>query len=170
VDFFEAVKARRSVRSYTPTPITREQRERILDACNLAPSAGNLQAYEIYEVEEADKRAALAQAAYDQDFLKAAPVVLVFCTNPERARRYGERGAGLYSVQDASIAAAYAQLAATTLGLATCWVGAFDEAKVTRALALPATSRPVILIPVGTAAEHPERTPRRELNDLVHRV
>jgi len=38
----------------------------------------------------------------------------------------------LYCVQDATLAAAYAQLAATALGLATCWVGAFDEAAVRR--------------------------------------
>jgi nitroreductase len=72
-------------------------------------------------------------------------------------------------VQDATVAAAYAQLAATALGLATCWVGAFDEEAVARAAELPASQRPVAILSLGYAAEDPPPTPRRPLTDLVHR-
>jgi nitroreductase len=104
----------------------------------------------------------------DQRFLAQAPVVLLYAANATRGAKYGERGAQLYCVQDATIAAAYTQLAATALGLATCWVGAFDDAQVARAAQLPAGQRPVALLPVGYAAETPRRTPRRKLEELVH--
>jgi nitroreductase len=56
------------------------------------------------------------------------------------------------------------------LGLATCWVGAFDERDVRRAIGLPAELRPVALLPMGYAAGEPETKTRRELADLVHEV
>jgi len=169
VDFFELIERRHSVRAFHATPVQAEALERILRACDIAPSAGNLQAYEIYVVEESGRRAALAKAAFDQDFIKQAPVALVFCTHPARAKRYGERGASLYAVQDVTIAAAYAQLAAVSLGLASCWVGAFDEAKAAAALELPAGQRPIVILPIGFPAETPATNPRRGVADLVHR-
>jgi nitroreductase len=170
VDFFEAVRARRSVRSYRGDAVDAADLERICAAINAAPSAGNLQAYEVYLVTDEGRRGALARAAYDQGFLVEAPVVLVFCAHEARARRYGERGARLYTIQDATIAAAYAQLAAVSLGLSTCWVGAFEEQKVVEALRLPEGQRPIIMLPVGTAREVPEPTPRRPPGDLIHRI
>jgi nitroreductase len=170
VDFFEAVGKRRSVRAYQDVAVSADLLESILRACAQAPSAGNLQAYEIFAVADAEVRAALARAAFGQDFVRQAPAVLVFCANPDRARRYGERGATLYAPQDATIAATYAQLAATSLGLATCWVGAFDEGKAAEALSLDPPLRPIIILPIGVAAEEPGPGVRRSLSDLVHRV
>jgi site-specific recombinase XerC len=46
------------------------------------------------------------------------------------AAKYRERGARLYAIQDATIACAFAMLAATALGLGTVWVGAFDDVRV----------------------------------------
>ncbi|MCL4402122.1 MAG: nitroreductase family protein [Acidobacteria bacterium] len=143
----------------------------VLDAANRAPSAGNLQSYEIYVTARAEDRAALACAARRKDFIKQAPVSLVFCAHPARAvERFGERGIRLYSVQDATIACAFAVLAATALGLATVWVGSFDEAAVRRVLGLAEGLQPVAILPLGYAAEEPGLSPRRPLEDLVHQV
>jgi nitroreductase len=71
-------------------------------------------------------------------------------------------------VQDATIACTFAMLAAKALGLATVWVGAFDEDAVRIALGIPKELRPVAMLPVGYAAKKPRITPRRELGDLVH--
>lgn len=171
MEFFDTVKARRSIRAFAATPVGGGQMQAILEAANRAPSAGNLQAYEIYEVTQAGDRKALARAALEQWFVAQAPAVLVFCANPERtAGRYGQRGVRLYAVQDATIACAFAMLAATALGLATVWVGAFDVDAVRRAIGAPAEIEPVAILPVGYAAEEPETTRRRELSDLVHKV
>ncbi|MDQ7843553.1 MAG: nitroreductase family protein [Armatimonadota bacterium] len=169
--FFATVRGRHSIRAFADRPVASKTLQAILDAANRAPSAGNLQAYEIYVVTHLTTREALARAALDQMFVAQAPVVLVFCAHPTRsARRYGERGRTLYCLQDATIACAYAQLAATALGLATVWVGAFDEEAVRRALGAPPGLRPVAILPVGFPAEAPEITGRRPLEDLVRYI
>ena len=126
-------------------------------------------AYEILVVRDAAARRDLAHAALGQEFLSQVPVVLVFFAHPDRSgAKYRQRGVGLYSVQDATIACTYAQLAATALGLGTVWVGAFDDNAVVKALGTKPEWRPVALLPIGYAAESPPATPRRNLSDLVH--
>jgi nitroreductase len=140
----------------------------ILDAINAAPSAGDLQAYEVVIVTEDAAKDALTKAAYNQEVISQAPVALVFCADHKRSSvKYGKRGADLYAVQDATIAAAYCQLAATALGLATVWVGAFDTTLVAEAIKAPDYVTPVAIIPIGYAAEEPEPTPRRDVFDLI---
>jgi nitroreductase len=169
VSFFEVVATRQSVRAFSATAVEADKVRQILEASNQAPSAGNLQAYEIYVVTQPARRRALAEAALHQNFIASAPIVFVFCAHPARSeRRYGKRGVQLYSVQDATIACCFAMLAATALGLASVWVGAFNEGSVSRALGAPKSVVPVALLPVGYAAEEPAPTSRRNLSQLVH--
>lgn len=171
MDFFEIIQARRSIRLFKDLPVEPEKLQAILQAVNSAPSAGNLQGYEVLLITRLEQRQALVQAALGQEFLAQAPLDLVFCANPERsAVKYGKRGRQLYSVQDATIACTYAMLAATALGLATVWVGAFDDEGVRRAVGIPAGLLPVAVLPVGYAAESPNPRSRRPLEELVHRL
>jgi nitroreductase len=171
MEFFDALKARHSVRAYADTPVEAEKLDQILETVNLVPSAGNLQAFEVYIVARADQRSELVSAASGQDFLKQAPVVLVFCAHAARsAERYGKRGIGLYCIQDATIACTYAMLAASALGLSTVWVGAFNESEVGRIINASQAHRPVAMLPVGYAAEEPRIRGRRDLSDLVYKV
>ena len=168
MDFFETVEKRQSVRRYDSREFGRQDMKQILDAINAAPSAGNLQAYEVVTVTEPATKDALTKAAYGQSFINEAPVSLVFCADHKRsAVKYGKRGADLYAVQDATIAASYCQLAATALGLASVWVGAFDTKLVAEAINAPTHVTPVAIISIGYAAEQPERTPRRDVFDLI---
>jgi nitroreductase len=169
MDYIELIKHRHSVRAYLSKPVPDEAVQAILAAANQAPSAGNLQAYEIYLVTRPSQRAALAQAAKGQEFLAQAPIVLVFCAHPKRsAQRYNQRGSDLYALQDATIACTFAMLAATALGLATVWVGAFDDESVHRAIQADPDHLPVAILPIGYAADSPGATQRRPLSDLVH--
>jgi len=170
MDFFDIIKTRRSVRLYQDAPVEPEKLQAILEAANIAPSAGNLQGYEFYLVTRLETRQALVKAALGQEFLAQAPVSLVFCANPQRSSvKYSKRGRQLYSVQDATIACTFAMLAATALGLSTVWVGAFDDDWVREAAGLPADLLPVALLPIGYAAENPAPRPRRRLQEIVHR-
>lgn len=81
--------------------------------------------------------------------------------------RFGERSK-LFSVQDATIATTYAQLAVCALGLSTVWVGAFDEKKVSKILKLPEHHRPVAILPIGYANENPKEKTTRGSNNLLH--
>ena len=85
MEFYDLITKRRSIRAYSPKPVEEEKLQRVLEATNRAPSAGNLQAYEVHVVRDASRREALARAALWQEFIARAPVVLVFSTNPSRA-------------------------------------------------------------------------------------
>ncbi len=171
MDFFEVVKARHSIRAYTARSIEPEKLQAMLDAANRAPSAGNLQAYEIFAVTRCACLSALARAAIDQEFVAQAPLALVFCAHPARsAKEYSQRGASLYCIQDATIACAYAQLAATALGLASVWVGAFDATQVREAIGAGKELLPIAILPIGYAGERPEVTSRRPVESLVHHI
>lgn len=162
------IERRRSVRRYAREAISDALLADILRAARLAPSAGNLQARDFIVVRDPSMKHELAEAAYGQFFVATAPVVLVGCANIGRSRlAYGER-AELYAVQDATIAACYIQLTAEVLGIATCWIGAFDEKRVSTALRIPIDIRPVLMLPAGYPAESPEPTVRMELSRFVH--
>jgi nitroreductase len=166
--FFQVVQERRSVRAFgKDKPDVGSVLEKILQVCDMAPSSGGFQSFEIYHVKSQQIKEQLVLAARDQTFIAEAPLVLVFCANPARSDfKYGERSQ-LFSVQDATIAAAYAQLAVQALGLATVWVGAFNEDKVSEILKLPKDQRPVAILPIGSAAEQPKDKSTRGSKDLL---
>ena len=171
MNFFDVVQNRHSIRAFTAVPIEKNNLQQILEAANRAPSAGNLQGYEIFVVQNAAKKAALTKAALDQEFIADAPVVLVFCTHAARsAQKYGRRGETLYTVQDATIACTFAMLAATAVNLSSVWVGAFNTEIVQQIIDAPTGIVPVTILPIGYAAESPRLTPRRELTSIVHNI
>ncbi len=170
MEFFEVIEGRRSVRAFKPHPIEAEKLEELFEAVNRAPSAGNLQAFEVVQVEDPENKRKLAEACANQEFLEEAPLVLVFFANPERnTAKYGERGEKLYAMQDATIAAAYAQLAAHALGLATVWLGSFEEETVRETTGCPAEWTPVCVMPLGYANEKPFRSDRRITEEVFHK-
>ncbi|HHW13418.1 MAG TPA: nitroreductase family protein [Firmicutes bacterium] len=168
-DVIDAIRERRSVRRYQARPIPDATLGRLLECAVLAPSAGNVQAWHFYVVKDEKRRQAVAAASHHQLFVAQAPVVLVVCADlPRMANRYGERGTGLYVFQDTAAAVQNILLAATAFGLATCWVGSFDEQAVAEAVgADPAVLRPMAVIPVGYPAEEPAQRPRRPLDEVV---
>lgn len=171
MEFDQVVNKRQSIRVYQSKMIDSRILDDILDTINKAPSAGNLQGYQVYVVKELDTRLALAKAAYNQEFISQAPVNLVFCADPDRSQtRYGSRGRNLYCVQDATIACCYAMLAAANNGLGSVWVGAFDEKAVREVISVSEVLVPVAILPIGYSAEKPERRSRRDLEDLVTKI
>jgi nitroreductase len=167
VELFDTIANRRSVRVYESRPVEDEILNRIFEAINAAPSAGNLQAYDVVVVRDETRKQALMAAAWDQVCIGHAPVVLVFCTVPERSgERFHRRGAELFCVQDAAIAATFAQLAVTALGLGSVWIGSFDEHEARQAIGAPAYSNPVTILPIGYPAESPSPSPRKPLEEL----
>jgi nitroreductase len=144
------------VRSFVPDrPVGEEVIAWLLEAARWAPSAGNLQPWRFYVVTSSELRQKLA-AASRQGFVAQAPVVIVVGAVPEgSAQVYGDRGRYLYCLQDTAAAIQNLLLAATAAGLGSCWVGAFDEAAVHRALGLPPEVRPVALVPLGYTREKP---------------
>lgn len=171
MEFFDVIDRRRSIRAFLDKPLEDDKVKTILEAANAAPSAGDLQAVEIFLVRSEEKRRNLAHAALGQYFIAEAPLALVFCAHPALSLiKYGMRGAELYCVQDATISCAYAQLAATALDLGSVWVGAFEDDLVNNIIGASDNLRPIAILSIGYPAETPPSTPRRGIRSLVHNV
>ncbi len=149
MDLDTIIEKRHSVRAYTSMAPSERDIERIVQAADKAPTAGNLRARKIFVFKSETKRKSLMEASLHQTFVAEAPFLILFCADRKAIEPYKERGANLYCVQDATIAATFAMLKATELGLGTCWIGAFDEEKVSEAAGLPSYLRPVALLTVG---------------------
>ena len=168
MELSEAIKGRRSIRAFKPQDIPEETVEKLIDAAIHAPSAGNTQPWEFVISRKQDTKKKLAQAAH-QAFVEEAPVVIVVCANEKRSSSgYGKRGETLYCIQDTAAATQNILLTAYSLGLGTCWVGAFNEKVAKKALKTPKGIRPVAMIPVGYPNKTPSQRGKRPLNQIVH--
>ena len=169
MDVLEAIRGRRSIRAFKSKKVAQETVEKLLDAARWAPSAGNIQPWEFIVVRKPEIKRALAEAALDQTFIEEAPVVIVVCANENRSSQgYGVRGKTLYCIQDTAAAIQNIHLAAYSLGLGACWVGAFREEEVGEILKIPQGIRPVAIVPVGYPAETPPPRNRRHMSQIVH--
>jgi nitroreductase len=166
----ECIKSRASVRSFKPEKVSDRIIDEILDAATRAPSAGNVQDWEFVVVSSQDTKSKLVEAAFEQEFISQAPVVIVVCSNLRRiSNAYGERGTSLYAIQNTANATQNMLLAAWEKGLGSCWVGAFNEVKVREALVLPEDVRPMAIVPLGYPASQPAKTGRRKPREVVHK-
>jgi nitroreductase len=169
LDVLEAIKERRSIRAYTDEEVSEEDVERLIEAARWAPSAGNIQPWAFVVVKDVETKRKLSYATLNQTFIQEAPVVIVVCADLTRSSSgYGSRGVHLYSIQDTAAATENILLAAQELGLATCWVGAFRENEVAKAVKAPRNLRPVAMIAVGYPAERPATPQKRSFNEIVH--
>jgi nitroreductase len=167
-EFLDFLTSRTSVREYHTDDIREEELVFILDSASTAPSAGNLEAWDVVIVKDPEQKEALAAAAYDQSHVTEAPVLFVVCANYVRSMsRYGDRGI-LYAVQDATIACTYMMLAAHALRLSSCWVGAIDEDEVRDITGLPPHIRPLAILTVGKGRMKAPLTERMAVGEHVH--
>ncbi|KAF5089873.1 nitroreductase family protein [Methanospirillum sp. J.3.6.1-F.2.7.3] len=159
---------RTSVRHYLSDQVPDNIIKEILSSTRSAPSAGNLESWDVIVVTDEGTRELLADAAFNQEHVSAAPVVFVVCANYVRSMsRYGERGI-LYAMQDATIAGTYLMMAIHASGLGSCWTGAFDDEMVRETLDLPGHIRPVTLLTAGYTKEVNPSPHRMETAEHVH--
>jgi len=169
MDIVDCIETRTSIRVFASDPVEDSIVMEALRLANLAPSAGNLQARDFVVVRDVGTKRALMEAAYKQDFIRSAPVVLVFCANLDRIDHYGKRGRELYCLQDVAASIENVMLYLTSKGLGSVWVGAFDERAAAAALSLPQIARPVAIVPIGYPAEPGVRRKRLPQERIVHR-
>ncbi len=168
MECIETIKGRRSVRRFKAKPVGKELIEELLDAARMAPSAGNLQARDFIVISNKITKQKLKEAALGQSFIEQAPIVIVAVANIERSSRVYKTRGELYAIQDATASVENILLSACSLGLAACWVGAFDENAVSELLSIPHKTKPIAIIPVGYADEEPVAPPRMGLDKVVH--
>ena len=161
----ELVRRRRSVRRYKPREVEEDKLLEVLEAARLAPSADNRQPWRFIVVRSREVRERLLEA-HGKRWLAEAPVVIVGCAVPGEAWRRGD-GEEYWKV-DVAIAMEHIALAATSLGLATCWVASFNEEAVRRVLEIPPGVRVVALMALGYPDEDKgEVVDRKRLDEVV---
>ena len=164
MDVFEAIRSRRSIRSYLDKPVEEEKLIQVLDAGRLAPSANNRQEWRFVVVRDKETRQKLAEAACGQRFVAQAPVVIACCA--VESDKIMTCGHPAYAI-DTAIAIDHMTLAATALGLGTCWIGAFHEDRVREILSIPDSVRVVELLPLGYPKMQPAPRSRKKVDEIV---
>ena len=169
MDILDIIKTRRNVKEFLPKFVDWDKISRILEAGRHAPSSGNLQNWRFIVAIDPALKQRLAEAALQQYEIINAGVLIVVCGDPEKAERYyGLRGERLYTVQNCACAIQNMLLEAHSLGLATRWIGAFEEEMVKRDLKIPEEVRPQAIIAVGYPKEIPQKPPKLPLETLVY--
>ena len=160
--FLELAKRRYSVRGYKADPVEADKLQEVLEAARLAPTAGNRQRFELIVIQTAGREEELRRI-YDKDWFVQAPLLICACRYPMDPARQRKD----YTDVDVGIVVDHLTLAATELGLGTCWIGAFDPAAARKILGLPDEVEPVVFTPLGYPADPPRVKQRKPLDDLV---
>ena len=164
MEFTDLIQKRYSVRAYKPDPVEDSKLHAVLEAARLAPTAANRQPFQIVVVHTAGREKEL-QRIYSRAWFTQAPLLICICSVPALAwvRKDGKN----YADVDVSIAMDHVVLAATDLGLGTCWVAAFDPPAAREILRLPDDVEPIAFTPLGYPADQPGSKDRKALPQLV---
>lgn len=160
MDILDIIKNRRSIRKFQKKEISEETIDKLIEALIWAPSAGNLQSRKFYFVFNEKIKEKLAEAAFGQDFIIQAPLVIVGCADEKISFLYGERGKNIYAICDVAASVQNVLLLAHNEGIGSCWIGAFNEKKVSEILNLPKNLKPIVILPIGYPDENPLIPPR----------
>lgn len=167
-NLFNVMLNRRSQRKFENRDVEEWKLEMIFAAADTAPTAGGFQGFEIYHIKNQEVKNKLVLAANNQPYVNA-PVVLVFCMNPDRVKlNFPPNTIRKFSQQDATLAAAYSQLAAHALGLSSIWIGMLDENRIREVLGTDLF--PSSILCVGYPIKMLIPKPKRNLKDLIHEI
>jgi FMN reductase [NAD(P)H] len=167
-NIFNVMLNRRSQRKFENREIEEWKLDMIFAAADTAPTAGGFQGFEIYHIKNQEVKNKLVQAANNQPYVNA-PVVLVFCMNPDRVKlNFPQDTIRKFSQQDATLAAAYSQLAAHALGLSSIWIGMLDENRIRQLLGTELF--PSSILCVGYPIKMMLPKPKRNIKDLIHEI
>jgi FMN reductase [NAD(P)H] len=165
-NLYNVMLNRRSQRKFDNKEVENWKLDIIFAAADTAPTAGGFQGFEIYHIKNDDIKIKLVIAANKQPYVNS-PVVLVFCMNPSRVKmQFPSNILEKFSIQDATLAAAYAQLAAHSLGLSSIWIGMIDEREVMKAIGTDLI--PSSMLCIGYPKKILQPKSKRTLSELIH--
>lgn len=149
MEFQEVIQKRKSVRSYSDRPVEEEKIQYLLECARAAPSWMNKQCWHFIVVTDKKRIEALSKTGIINRWVKQAPVIIVACADPLLS---GVKNNIQYYTVDTAIAMEHIILAATDLGLGSCWIGSFNEKKIKELLEIPPRIRVIALTPIGYPA------------------
>jgi len=155
----EALKTRRSIRTYTAQPVERKIIEEIVDCARLAPTAMNDQPWEFVVITEKAALASIPPMLGHAEYIaNAAFAVLVLSRETQ------------YFVEDCSAATENLLIAAAAHGLGSCWVAGTQQAYapvVAKAFGAPEDRKLIAIVSFGYPAESPV-IEKRALAEVLH--
>ena len=164
MELFEAIETRYSVRGYKPDEVDDDVLRRVLEAARQAPTAANRQAFRLIVIHTAGRKEELTRV-YGRHWFTDAPLIVAVVALPGDAWRRSDGKP--YDEVDATIAMDHLVLAATALGLGTCWIAAFDPDAAREVLGLPDDVEPIAFTPLGYPDKAASKTGRMPLDELV---
>jgi len=166
VELQKVIRDRYSVRAYQARPIPDELLREVLDAFVLAPTAANRQPIGLVVVETEGHEQELKRVYRPEWFASQPPLIVCACAIP--AEGWSRKDGKPYADVDATIAMDHLILAAASLGLGTCWIGAFDPDAAREVFGLPEGVEPLAMTPLGYPADLPKPKLRKKADQLIH--
>lgn len=167
MELLKAIKERRSVRNYSERPLDWDIVSDVLDAARYAPSSGNVQDWRFVVIKKHETIKEIANLC-NQDWIETAPVLIIVCSDIHKIKRlYGEQGEKTFYLQNTSAAIQNMLLRAYDLGLGSCWIGDFDEKKLTELVKIKAGIKPVSIISIGYTKGKIKSVERDELDTMT---
>ena len=164
MDFYQLINTRYSVRAYKSDPVEERKLLQVLDAVRLAPTAANRQPFQFIVIHPEGREAELKRI-YEAEWFRKAPLVICACA--VHAGAWSRMDGKNYSEVDVTIAMDHLILAATDLGLGTCWIAAFDPTATREVLELPTGVEPIAFTPLGYPDDRPGPKKRKARSELV---
>ena len=165
MEFFELIEKRYSVRGYKNQSIEKEKLDKVLKAGILAPTGVNAQGFKIYVIDTKKYKDDLMKI-YHQPWFVEAPIVLCLAMAPSKSWIRPWDGKNISDI-DAGIIMDHMILAASNLGLGTCFIGAFKKYAAVDFLNLEEEYEPVLFTPLGYPNDNGRNTTRKSVEELV---
>ena len=165
MEFIDVINERYSVRGYLDKEVEKEKLEYVLNAATIAPTGVNAQPFKVYVIDTKKYKDDLSKI-YAASWFVEAPYVLCVVAVKDKAWTRPWDKKNIADI-DATIVMDHIILAATDVGLGTCYIGAFKKYEAHKFLNLEENEEPVLFTPLGYGNAEPRDTPRKELDDFV---
>ena len=165
MEFLDVIKKRYSVRGYLDKEVEKEKIEYVLNAATIAPTGVNAQPFKVFVIDAKKYKQELSEI-YAAKWFVEAPYVIAVVALRDKAWTRPWDGKNIADI-DATIVMDHIILAATDVGLGTCYIGAFKKNKAYEFLNLDENEEAVLFTPLGYPNAEPRDTPRKELDEFV---
>jgi len=156
VEIFEAIRTRRSVRSFRAEAIPDQDVAKILEAARWAPSAGNRQPWTFIYIKDPQILRMIRNCS--PGFYGDAPAAVVIGIDKKDEMR---------GVLDSCFAAQNILLAANALGIGSCPIVSFNSEAIRKILNAPESWVPVLVVSLGYTDKNPKPPSKKPLSEIV---
>lgn len=160
MDTFEAIRTRRTTRTFLPTKVPDETIGKILEAGRLAPSARNLQPWHFIVIQDSGVLKQLGALCTTGRFIERASCAVAVVTDPTNS----------WHEIDGARAVQSMELAGWNEGVGTCWIGSMERDRIKDLLAIPKGLHLLTILPFGYAVETnaPRRKTKKRPDEVCH--